>query len=299
MTAENDDHSIKFSTYWNYVRHISYFLNNEYDDWREFGDQVQYKIRKLQGFGDFDKEWVRRFLRLAWNTEYLLNQGRDDSELLKLSTHWVPIQGYYCIYCASEPVGYALNGTKPESHVGALRAVSSYFHQSGLPPWCFGYKGSLGKSGKDHYMVNFPDNLNPDHNLRRKSGNPESIIAKCLKAEHQHRVDDKWESKSETGCWKYEYNPGETSLLHFFYRLRTKANYHDVDTFLAEVEDKRRVQFNQGIQKFVYWSLIYFELILIRKFQKQKIIDMGEEYLGKNSEATQLIKRLQLYQEIV
>jgi hypothetical protein len=272
-------------------------LHDRYGSWRNFGRKALDSTRKLQGDPSLGRHRVRRFLRLAWNTEYLLSAGGDEPEMLRLANHWAPVQGYYAVYCTAEAAAYALNGSPPGSHRKALRVMTDYFVKSGPVPWNFAYRGARGRQGEEDRRrpVNFPDGIEPAHNLQRTGVAPEQVLARCLRAEHGHRIDDTWEGKRRTGCYKYEHDPGDSGLLHFLYRLRTKANYKGVDLFLADVSENQVLGFNRGIQTFVDWTMLLLEVVVVRRIGKNELTELGEEYLDTNPEAGQLRERIAFY----
>lgn len=291
------DQRRRFSTYWNYLAQLERLLRDQYGDWRKFGRTVLHSTRKLRPDPSLDRHHVRRFLRLAWNTEYLLSAGGDDPEMLQLANHWAPVQGYYAVYCAAEAAAYALNGSPPGSHRKTLRVMTDYLVKSGPVPWNFAYKGPRGRQGEQDLRrpVNFPEGIEPAHNLRRSGVAPEQVLATCLRAEHDHRIDDGWQDKKTSGCYKYEYEPDDTGLLHFLYRLRTKANYKGVDLFLADVSENQVLGFNRGIQTFVGWTMLLLEVVVLRRIGKNDLTELGEEYLDTNPEAGQLGERIAFY----
>jgi len=243
----------------------------------------------------FDKAWIDRFVKIAWNTEYLLCMGPDDPELIRISNQWTPVQAYFSVYACSEAVAYAIDGGKADGHRKALRKVTDYFVKNGMSPWDKTFKGPLGKTKNEHEPVNFPDNLTIPHNLSRRNVDPLEMIAKCLKAEHSHRVDDLWKSRKREGVYKYEFDPGYTGLLHFLYRLRIKSNYKEVDLFVAEAPEENIRGFARCMQEFCCWTLLYMEIMLIRKCTKHYLLGLAEKYRSVNPHAKRLKERTDFY----
>lgn len=113
----NEEAKIKFETYRYYIQCFVEIINERYPDNEKLIIEVLNQTKKLQGFKGFDNGWVARFLKNAWNTEYVLKFNlSDDPELAKINNQWLPIQAYYSVYSAGESLSYLLDGNKAKSH---------------------------------------------------------------------------------------------------------------------------------------------------------------------------------------
>lgn len=292
-----DQELIKFDTYRFYLECIADYINHEYGDLHQFGIRCLENTRKLRLFNGFDSAWVERFLKIAWNTEYLLSISTGKPELMRISNQWIPIQTYYAVYAACEATGYVLDGGKSGSHQKALRKMTEHFVKVGLSPWNKAYYGAGGRLRNEHRPVNFPSELEIPHNLQRIDVNPLGMIARCLRAEHSNRIDEQWHSKKKSGAYKYKYNPGHTGILHFLYRLRIKCNYESVDPFISEAPDSDIVSFSNSLLDICFSTLFYLETHLIRRCHKNFLLDIGHQYLTLNSKAERLEWRLKFFEE--
>jgi hypothetical protein len=236
---------------------------------------------------------------MAWNTEYLISVDVGDPDLVRINNQWLPIQAYYAVYSACEAMTYAVDGAVAQGHQKALRKASAFFVNRALTPWDKAYTGALGKKRNGHTPVNFPAGLQAPHNLQRLNVDPAAMLATCLQAEHAHRVDDTWVSKKETGRWKYDFNPGYTTLLHFLYRLRIKSNYEEVDLFLSQAPEHEIIGFANTIRQVCSWTLTYAEIVLMRKCTKKRILDFANAYLAMNKKAENLEKRTAEYSSVI
>lgn len=124
-----------------------------------------------------------------------------------------------------------IDGNKLDGHIKALRKISEYFVRQGFAPWCLSFCGCLGKDKEQARANHFPAGLQIPHSLSRTGIQPIQMVAKCLRAEHANRVDDFFEKGK--GLYKYNFDPGHTTILHFMYRLRIKSNYKDVEIFFS------------------------------------------------------------------
>jgi len=290
------EYEIKFETYRFYLKCIVDFLRDEYNEWESFGEKAIERSQGLKRFSNPDQGYLNRFLKNAWNTEYIASNARFiDIDSVKINNQWKPIQVYYAIYTAGEALSYLVDGEKADSHRKCLRKLSDFLEKRRLPPWSFAFKGPCGKRRNEHYPVGFPRALSIPHNLRRQGVKPVEMIAKCLKAEHAHRFDEDF--RKEKGRFKYKFDPGRTTILHFLYRLRIKSNYRDAEIFLADAPESDIKEFSENLSEFCFWTMLLFEVFIIRRCGYDCFADLLREYKSKNKDAKQLQKRLAFYEE--
>jgi len=290
---------IKFETYRFYLECIVLHIKNKYGTLPKFGITCLARTQKLQGRKDFDSDWVERFMKIAWNTEYLLMINTSNRELIRFNNQWTPIQAYYAVYAACEAVGYLLDGNQSGSHQKALKKMTEHFVKSGLSPWNKAFNGARGKSKNNHCPINFPKGMRIPHNLERISVDPLAMIACCLRAEHSNRVDEKWGSRKKSKVYKYEYNPGNTGILHFLYRLRLKCNYEEIDPYVIKPSVSDIANFANNLMYICSRTLFYLEAHLIRKCSKAYLLEIGRKYLEINSNAKDLERRLKFFENNV
>lgn len=283
---------IAFETYRYYLESICQCIY-EYGRWTDFGTAVLAKTESLQRMDSPDLEWIDRFLKIAWNTEFLISFGSTDSNLLRFSNQWTPIQCYYAVYGAAEAASYVIDGSRADGHEKSLRKVTAYLTKNGLPPWNFAFRGPRGRRGQDHRPMNFPEGMVIPHNLSRAGVQPHEMVAKCLKAEHSHRIDERW--KSGMGK-KYEFDPRPTGVLHFLYRLRVRSNYHDVDTFITNAPPENLQSFGDSIRRLTFFALLYLETIVLRKIGKESFLRLADGYLRTNENARRLKGRRNFFE---
>ncbi len=293
IAVTSDDAEIKFETYRFYLESFSNYLCNEYTDIENFLSVCSKHSHTLQGVKSFDAKAVESKFKIAWNTEFLLNSDLGDINLTRINNQWAPIQAYYAIYSSAEAFACVLDGTPSNTHKSTLRKVTAYFARSGLPPWSFAYRGCRGKGGNDHLPINFPPNISVPHHLQRYGVESVQMIAKCLKAEHNHRIDDLWSQK--TGMHKHQYDPRDTSFLHFMYRLRIKSNYKETDLFITKAPDQQIYGFASSLKTLCTWSIAYFETLLARKCGKRYLLELIEKYIELNPKNQALLNRSKQY----
>jgi hypothetical protein len=115
-----------FDTYRFYLICARDLLVRQHKEWKSFGKECLVATQKLQGMIDVDEAWIARWLKIAWNTEYLLTVALEsqDINLLRISNQWVPIQAYYAVYAGSEAAAYALDGQRANGHAKTLRKLN-------------------------------------------------------------------------------------------------------------------------------------------------------------------------------
>lgn len=288
--------AVKFETYRFYLQCFHDYLKDEYGGWKKFGRDCMKRTQCLKDMGMFDHTWIERWMKICWNTEYIMTTGGDkkDVELMRINNQWMPIQCYYAIYAAAEALAYAIDGNKADGHQKTLRKVTSFFVRNGLSPWNKAYEGSRGPKGRSHNPVNFPEGITIPHNLQRCGVSPIQMIAKCLKVEHSQRIDDLF--KKKPGLCKCDFDPGYTGPFHFLYRLRVKSNYKDVETFVSGATGDSIKSFSTSIKRFCFWSLLYMEIVLIRKCHKDYFAELAGKYLKLNPRADRLKSRKGFYE---
>lgn len=285
----------KFDTCRFYLECICTHLADRYSDLPSFIGQCHSSTSSIGLLHSPAPTEVKPYLRIAWNTEYLLSIDHGDPEIVRINNQWTPIQAYYAVYSGLEALSYAIDGHPANGHQKAMRKCSSYLMSLGVSPWDKAFEGNRGKSGSAHTPLNFPSGIDSPNNLQRSGVQPLEMIAKCVKAEHSHRIDDKWRSKSESGCFKYQYDPNPTTLLHYLYRLRIKSNYKGVDIFTADAPEENVLQFARSLHSFTSWTLTLIDLILMRRLGKNPILDQATAYLTLNPDATDLDARASRY----
>jgi hypothetical protein len=91
-----------------------------------------------------DLDLLRRIMRNAWGTEFLLAATADlpDDELFGLANNWEVVQAYYAVYHAAQALTVARGQPRPDSHPKTLHAFSDYWVKPSidLPPWTLGFQ---------------------------------------------------------------------------------------------------------------------------------------------------------------
>lgn len=258
----------------------------------------------------FDSKTIRRYLIIAWNTEYLLELNNfSEIDIVKISNQWRPIQAYYSIYSAGEAVSYVIDGSLVESHNKCIAKLNSFFvERVRIRPFCLCYTGSTRRG---IVSKNIPAGVAPVNNLSRIKSTPVNLIATCVRAEHRNRIDE-FEPKKLTKVQrkkgqkkrlKLDYDPGYTTMLNFLYRLRIKSNYKDAEIFISDSPDEYIKKFSKDLTSIVNVTLLLFEIIIIRRWGTENFARLAQSYLksfnyNKQGSGSPLERRLQIYGKI-
>lgn len=293
-----EDVEYKFETYRYYLECFVKAINASYPNYEDLITIAAEEFKPLQGFKDYDKTWVSRFMKNGWNTEYILNLNLvEDAELARINNQWQPIQTYYAIYSIGEALSYLIDSHKAGSHKSCLKKLNYFIVNKKITPWNLMFTGKIGKESNEHNPLNFPAGIIAPHNLARSSITPTEMVFKCLKVEHKKRVNDDFHK--EKGKYKYLFDPGHTSLLNFLYRLRIKSNYEEIDLFLAEAPDNIIIEFGKNLAFICLYTLTLFEVAINRKIGKANFSDLVKEYLAINKYASGIKTRNDLYRSLI
>lgn len=295
LIIRDDDDTLRFETYRNYLFRISELTREIHSEWGKFAVACVEATHSLRPTSQPDLKYLQRFLRIAWNTESLIQERPDNIELIRINNAWLPVQAYYAVYAASEAISYAVDGMYAGSHQKALRKATDFLVKYPITPWNLAYSGACGRDQRQHQPKNFPSGTVPAHNLSGNSASHFNVIATCLKAEHYNRICNGYK---QTNKFKYQYDPGYTGLLHFLYRLRIRSNYRGVELFIVEGNDNDICSFSDSLRWIVEWTLTYFEIVLLRKFRRRVITDLAKDFLSRNPRAYKLKERIAGYQKL-
>lgn len=144
------DYLRAFETYRNYLERFCAHSRAVYPSWEDLAKACVAATEGLRPLEGLDLDWIRRLMGIAWNTECLMRQVPNGSDLVRIQNAWLPVQAYYAVYSASEAVAYVIDGGKAEGHTKALRKVTSILTRGTITPWNLAYSGAKGRDGRQH-----------------------------------------------------------------------------------------------------------------------------------------------------
>lgn len=283
---------LKFDVYQRYLENITTFIGKQYGSLDSYIQFIKSKTNLLRKRDiTYDISYIQRFLYISWNTEYLLsfNDHSTNTDILRINNQWKPIQAYYSIYASAETAIYCID-KKVENHTVCIQKFSEFFAQRNdmkdVVPWSYAFIGYEGnkKVLSTIKAINFPNDIIIPNALKANDIEPMQSIACCLRAEHRNRIED-WQKPNKSRTYKYQYDPGFTTLMHFLYRLRIKSNYKDAELFMVEAPTEMIKSFSSNLTFIVYVTNILFEMITAKAIGKDKFIEIVDNFLNKNKEA--------------
>ena len=214
------------------------------------GFQHNTRLRTVNRGKLVNDDQVRASFLNAWNTEKVLRLNPEYmSDGLDCALQWAFPQAYYSAFSAS--VGYfSTVGHSQRSHsavqwqVGDLVAKGAYPHQ-------LSFYASGGSSTIIEGLTSNPTELtNPCRFDETSASDIESHVASFLRSTRKKELREKLKSsgmRTKAGKKRKSFSKkqkdeigkklGNTTLLNLLYRKRIKANYREIDTYLADSID--------------------------------------------------------------
>ena len=308
---------IKFDVYQNYLVYFKTFIEEKYNNPEELISFLLNQINLKKSAHSIKKDIIKKFLYIGWNTEFLsrINDKRE-IELLRINNQWKPIQSYYAIYSIGEALNYLINGSAGISHKQCLKNLNNFLVKkiTEAEPWSFACEGVE----KSEAPSNFPIDVKLISSLQRWGNlKPVDVIYGCLHAEHCNlirewkppRLSEKAKQAGQKRSFKKDYDPGYTTILDFLYRLRIKSNYKDVEIFITGASDDKIKGFSENLSFLVFYTLILFEILIIKQYDEEEFLKLANDYLNNyceksnnnkiSAQGNPLSERVKLYKEIL
>jgi hypothetical protein len=259
--AEKDRKAIPSKVFFNHFNAINFLIENDSD---------LFNLKKISFYNSikiknsvFDIEKCRKLLWNAWSTEYafLLTSQSENLEYYRFALHWHFPQVYYSIYLAMTAF-HETQGIANENHEKSIKlfgnSIKDGHYPSSLQFYVKGNHNEFQYFGFDSF-TGFPKEysaLSKVNNLQDaelqlasflKSTRIQNAENKRKRGEKEHaKLKDFQNKKGELikkfskKHWDKIYiSIPETTIFNIMYRLRIKANYHDIETFMnAEIDFK-------------------------------------------------------------
>lgn len=264
----------------------------------------KYDFKKINYFNSlkiknpkFDIDQCRKLLWNSWSTEYALNisAGEGLNDYYRVAMHWHFPQAYYSVYLAMTAF-HETQGMANDQHEKSIKIFSesvkhghypmpiSFYADGGHEDFSYHNLSEYNGKTRDFSALTKIKNIKDAHyqivsflkSTREKNAkdkrkraevansknkffqNSKGVLVKNFKAKHWNKI--------------YESIP-QTSLLNMMYRLRIKANYHDIEAFLnADIDFQ---SFHKYLCQIVgYLNLVHEAYILkaIGKSAYEKIL---------------------------
>jgi hypothetical protein len=259
--AEKDRKAIPSKVFFNHFHAINYRIVN---------DDTRFQLKKIDFFNkikiknpDFDLDICRKLLWNSWSTEYafLMTSNSENSDYYRFALHWHFPQIYYSIYL-SMTAFHETQGIANDQHEKSIKLFGNSVKDGHYPDAIQYYSQGGYKDFKYHGLKTFTGFPKEFSALTKVTNitDAELHIANFLKSTREQNAENKKKrgeksfakdprfltrsgsltKKFSEKHWNYIYSSiPETTLLNMMYRLRIKANYHDIETFMnAEIDFK-------------------------------------------------------------
>jgi len=294
------------------------FFNHFYAiNFRISSDENRYNLNNLEFFINLnhqnpnegiDYNKIRRILWNSWSTEYALKttQLTNNEDYYRFSLHWSFPQAYYSTYLSMSAFHHTQNKAN-NIHEKSIKIFGNDIKNGIYPHAINFYASGLYKSFEYNNLPNFnnfPDSWSGLTNINNLE-EAERQIALFLKTTRKLNAQDKkekYQSKNHKSFrnklnkplkryrethWNLIYNHLHyTSIMNLLYRLRIKANYHDIDSFLnADINFR---QFHELLTGIINYLNFVHEAFIAKKIGSENyheiINDFPEHMFDENAE---------------
>lgn len=247
---EKFNKSVPAMVFFNHFDAATIFIEN-YSTSKELGKLDFYNNLSIRN-DTFNIDRSKKLFWNSWSTENAFHLGIGDSEFYKFALHWHFPQAYYAIYLSM----MAFHETQRIVSENHEKSINLFGHsvKHGHYPKAISYYANGAYKDFSYHGLNCHDNK--DFNSASRINNlkeAEMQITSFLKSTREQNAENKRNrairdhSKSKAfqnkegklikrftkKHWDLIYNQmPETTLLNFIYRLRIKANYQDIETFI-------------------------------------------------------------------
>lgn len=231
-------------------------------------NEERFNLKKNQYFNNlklrnekFELDKIRKLLWNSWSTEYAftLTTLANNEEFYKFALHWNFPQAYYSIYL-SLTAFHETQGLANDQHEKSIKTFGNSIKDGHYPNAISFYSKGLHEDYKYEGIDTFKRFPRDYSGLTKIQSLDEAQlqIALFLKSTRKKIAENKREKLKNNNDYKFLNAKGEfrksfskfhwnliyktipeTTILNIMYRLRIKANYHDVETFInADIDFK-------------------------------------------------------------
>jgi len=301
------DNNARYWAYSNYLIALSRLLNQEYPS----DSLLTTTIANSQGFKQLsratpslDQNTLSKTLRHSWFTELLLWEKVKYPNLLPFAIPWSMVESYYTVYPTIRAYFLACGRTEVTAHEATLRTICSdvcNYKDRFPPPWNCVLYGDPNTSPLFVTNVTQPILLN-NPLISPYTGDPWQHYGLFLKTTRRRQIDrliQKWKKdnhrkqipKIERQRITQRWRP--TTLFDTLYRIRSRSNYQDVDSFaFCNATTLGFTELQIAICEVVYKTMLVFEMSIARLISKRTFKTMVKDFastnLGQSAKSTVL-----------
>ena len=303
-TRAKEAKSIPSKVFFNHFFSIVYCINCDGDRF-ELKKIPYYNDIKIKN-GDFDIQQVRKLLWNSWSTEYAYRIGEkiDNNDYYKFSLHWNFPQAYYSVYL-SMTAFHETQGTANEQHEKSIKLFGNSVKDKHYPRAISFYTSGLKDEFKYYGLPNFKG-FPKDNSVLSKIDcleDAELQLATFLKTTRKKNAEDKRKRCEKKKDSRFKTAKGEfrksfqkkhwdiiyktiptTSVFNLLYRLRIKANYRDIESFInADIDFK---SFHTSLGELIYYLNFVHEAYIVKAIgikEYEKILNGFPNHLNKDT----------------
>jgi hypothetical protein len=297
--AFDDDASAVFATYCNYLQHLAILLRELYGEnpagrvlEETLGLPAVVKVKRKR-LAQADLGRLENHLRIAW-----LREGRIHT----LSSQWdcqpellpgTPTDAYYAVYHGAQAFKTANAAPLMRDHAKLLHSLGNDADTRRLfpPPWSVTCRG-FPKDDCAEYR-GLPQGLLPAvcQNFVRPTEETAwpslCLLLRTTRERELTKAKDDWKRKekkqraSGVRAAKLAEALAPTSLFDFFWRLRVRTDYRDVDAFLLGVASASQAElFLDSLMTVLNCTLVVFEALVIAEGQESMLQTGAAKFAG-------------------
>lgn len=313
-SAKIEDKAIPSKVFFNHFNAINLHLTE---------DNSKFQLKKIDYYNKlkiinpkFNLEECRKLIWNSWSTEYAFNlaSNTDNLDFYKFALHWHFPQAYYSIYLAMTAF-HETQGIANDNHEKSIKifgnSIKDGHYPNAISFYCKGLYNDFNYQGLNLFN-GFPKDFNPltkiyshrDSQIQianfLKSTREKNAENKKIRGEVSHAKDPRFQNnKGELTKrftkkhWDIIYSSiPETTILNIMYRLRIKANYHDIETFInADIDFKN---FHKFLGNIVYYLNFIHESYLHKCIGNENYIKILNGFKGHISH-DRALKRYEKY----
>lgn len=303
---KNVDNNARFWAYSNYLIAFYRLINTEYPTLNDLISSITSSsgFLKIYRGTSINYDNIAQSLRLSWYTELLLTKTTPHKDILPYSTPWSMVQTYYAIYPAIRAYFITMGRNVDTSHETSLRTIGSdLINCKGRFPYPWNCVHNNDPNKKIFSLLNDPYNTvitqsNPL--LSPYNNNPREYFGLLLRTTRERILEKKikqWKkdgnkkriTKAEKDVLIHNLRP--TNFLDILYRVRSRSNYQDIDSFaFTNITDFDYQNLQNAMCGIVDSTLAVFETIITKAIGKnsyKKIVnDFSKMPLGNDNGKT-------------
>ncbi|RUA34267.1 MAG: hypothetical protein DSY77_05965 [Bacteroidetes bacterium] len=311
--------SIPAKVFYNHFYAALFYIKNDIE--RLDLKKIPY-FNKLRIRNDsIDLPKIRKLLWNAWSTEYALalsNQS-DNEDYYKFSLHWNFPQAYYSIYLAMTAF-HETQGVANDQHEKSIKLFGNAAKDNHYPACISYFSSGLYKDFSYHGLIDF-NGIEPSFsslgNITTKD-KAQQQIATFLKSTREHQAKHKRDRSEKSYArdqrfqnakgdltkkftkkhWDIIYSSiPETTLLNLLYRLRIKANYLDIETFInADIDF---VMFHKVLCGLVNYMNYVHEGYIRKAIGEEDYLEILGDFKGHINDEKALKRNEKYYNEVM